>query len=119
MLLQVRWHRRERLEQVRKDPLIGRGNRVAGVDQIEIDGPVIGIDDNFHRIANVVEIELRHGLRRREIGTRRIGVLHPEHSPIADHQIGIMIEPEERSDGAHPFPYIAPDHDPAVVRDVA
>ena len=119
VLLQVRRHRRERLEQARKDALVGRGDRVDGIDQIEVDGPVVSIDDNLHRIANVVEIEVLRRLRGREIGTRRVGVLHPEHPPTADDQIGIVIEPEEGSDGANPFLDIAPDHGPAVGRDVA
>ena len=118
VLLKVRRHRRERLEQARKDALVGQGNRVAGVHQIEVDGSVIGIDDDLHRIANIVEIEVLRWLRRGEVGTRRVGVLHPEHPPIADDQIRIVVEPEERSDRSYSFPDIAPDHDPAVGGDV-
>src|SRR5207247_8137258 len=70
VLLQIRRHGRERLEQARKDALVGRGDRVAGVDQIKVDGSVIGVDDDLHRIANVVEIKVLRWLRRGEIGTR-------------------------------------------------
>jgi len=48
VLLQVRGHSRERLEQARKDTLEGCGDRVTGVHQIKVDGSVIGIDDDLH-----------------------------------------------------------------------
>ncbi len=119
VLLQVWRHGRERFEQTGKDALVGPGNRIAAVDQIEVDGPVICIDNNLHRIANVVEVDAWGRLRRGEIGARRVGVLHPEHPPVADNEVWIMIEPEEWCDRMHPLLDITPDHDPAVGRDVA
>src|SRR5262245_50362729 len=79
---------------------------------------MIGIDDDLHRIPDVVEIEILLRRRRGKPGARRISVLYPEHPPAADSQIGIMIEPEEGRDRWYPFPNIAPDHDPTVRRDV-
>src|SRR5262249_23970186 len=48
VLLQVRRHDSERLEQLWKDPLVCPGDRVRGVYQIKVDGPIKGIDDDLH-----------------------------------------------------------------------
>ena len=119
MSLQICRHGRKRLEQSREDALVGSGDRIRRVSQIEIDRAVIGIDDDLHGIADVVEIEVRRRLRRRKIVARRIGILHPEHPALADDQIGVTIKGQEWGDRAYPLLNTAPDHYSAVVGDVA
>ena len=119
VLLQARRHGSERLEQAREDALVGRRDRVCGIHQIKVDGPVIGVDDDLHRIADVVKIEVLRGLCIGKIIARRIGILHPEQPPVADHQIGVVVEAQERGDRAHPFLDIAADHNSTVAGVVA
>ena len=99
--------------------MVGRGDRVHGIHQVKVDGPVIGIDNHLYRIADVVEVDALRGLRIGKIAARRIGILHPEQPPIVDHQIGVVVEAQERGDRAYPFPDVAAEHDPAVAGDVA
>ena len=63
--------------------------------------------------------ELGQRLRVGEIATRRIGILHPEEPPLADHEVGVLVEAEERGNRPHPFLDVATEHDPTVAGDVA
>src|ERR1035437_10417142 len=72
------------------------------------------VDNDLHRITNVVEIETLRRLCIGKIVARRIGVLDPDQSPVADHQIGVVIEAQERGDCAHPFLDVAADEETGI-----
>ena len=107
------------LNRTGEDAPVGCGDRICGIDQIEVDGSVIGIDDDLYRITDVIEIETLRRLRIGKIVTRRIGILHPKQPSAADYQIRVMVEAEGWGDRAHPILDDAMNHDPTVGRDVA
>ena len=77
---------------------------VSEVDQVEIDGAVIGIDNNLDRVPNVVELAPEgRRLSVRKIVARRVGILDPEEPPVADHEVWVLIQPKEGSDRLHPL----------------
>ena len=52
---QRRRHLGERLEQAGEDPRVGGRNRIAGIRQVDRGRAVVGVDDDLHRVADVVE----------------------------------------------------------------
>jgi hypothetical protein len=92
---------------------------VRSIHYIECDGPVIGIDNHFHRIANVVDVAVGLRLGVGEPPACGVGVLYPIEPPVADHHIGVVIKLQERRDRLHTILNVAMEHDPAVVDDVA
>ena len=87
-------HRRQVAEQFGHGRPVGPDDRVVGLDDIEGDIAVVGVDHDLQGIADVVvgvEIGLRVGIG---LGNR-IGVLDPiEPAPI-DREVGIVVELEE------------------------
>src|SRR3984893_6103234 len=53
------------------------------------------------------------------MATRRIGILHPEEPPLADHEVGVPVEAEERGNRPHPVLNGPTEHDPTVAGDIA
>src|SRR6266567_4381338 len=110
---------RKRSEESREDALVGRGDRVRGIREVEVDLAVIGIDHDLDRIADIIEFPIRNWLSVREIIARRIGVLHPEQPPFADDDVGIVVEAKERSNRPYPVLDGTAEHDPTVAGNVA
>ena len=97
---QVFGHVAQRPEQVRENPPERRGDRVLGIQQVEHDLAVIGVDRHLDRVANVVDAA---GRRRRigVAGADGIGVLNPDQTPVGDRQVRITVVHEERRDPLH------------------
>src|ERR1019366_10765664 len=84
VLLQIRWHGLERLEQPRENAPVGCDHWIGWVRYIKVHRPVVGVDDDLHRISNVIRSSTRKGLGIGEPLTRSVSVLHPEEPPVAD-----------------------------------
>ena len=58
MTPQIRRHVFERVKQGGESPLITPYDRVVGINHVKTNGAVVGIDDDLHRIPDVVEVSL-------------------------------------------------------------
>src|ERR1700730_18548668 len=119
MLLQVLGNGRQWLEEPREDALVGRGDRVRGICHVKCYRPVVGVDDGFDRIADVIELQAGKCLGVWEIATRRISILHPEEPALTGPQVGALAEAAESGDGPHPLLNGTAEHDPTVAGDIA
>ena len=83
------------LEQVGEDVLPDLDDGVLVVDDVEVDGAVVGVDHRLDRVAHVV---VTHAVRLR-VGVAvgdRVGVLDPvEAAVLADDDVGVGVELEE------------------------
>ena len=65
MLPQAFRHRRRVLEERRENSPVSVDDRVARVEHVERRRPVVGVDDDLHAIADVVDaIAAEHGMAR-------------------------------------------------------
>ena len=118
MPLQLLRHRRQRLEEPGEAALVGGGDRVGGIHHVQVHRPVVGIDDDLDRIADIVQPQLWEGPGVGERGTRGVGILHPHEPPRTDHHIGVVVQTEERGNRPHAVLDGAAHHDPAVSGDI-
>ena len=49
-----------RLKQIRKDGLISFDNRIAWLEDIKLDGPIVRVYNCLYRVANVVDVLARY-----------------------------------------------------------
>src|SRR5215469_5849365 len=96
MLTQARRHFVERAEQARKSRLVNAYDRIRGIDDVEADIALVGIDHNLHRIANVTESIVSWLGVGKSVGDG-IGVLYPEKPSLVDDEVGIAIQCQEGS----------------------
>src|SRR4029077_14517435 len=119
VLLEIRWHGIERLEQLWEYTAVGREDWVRGVRHVEIHAAVIGIDDDLDRVADVVRPPVRKSLRVGEPAAPGVGVPYPEETPRADHQIGVTVEAQKRGYRFHPVRNVAAEQDARAVGEIA
>ena len=84
-------------------------------------GPVVGVDCDFDRIADVVQPRDWHPRHRRRVRIPvrgGVGVLHPDQPPVRNRQIRIRVIEEERGHALHPFRDAAVDHQAALFGEV-
>ena len=121
MLAQIGRHGRRILEQAGEDASIGRQDGVLKVEDVEGGGSVVGIDDRLDAVAHVV-----HGLAVNRV-MRRVGVAvrlgkrieNPRQaSVVAQDNVRISVEGEERRQGRDPVPHFAPHQEAAVRVDI-
>ena len=114
MRLEVGRQRVERLEGAGEGRGVDAEHGVLRVDRVEAHVPLVGVDHDLDRVADVADPALgRLGIRK-ALG-RRVGVLDPDQAPLVDHEVGVAIEDEERRDLADPVLDLAPELDPAVL----
>ena len=109
MAAQVLGHRGERAEEPGEDRLQGSRDRLL-IRQVERRRAVVGVDDDLHGVAYVVDA----AGRRCGVGilpADGVGVHHPDELPFRDDQIRVVVVSEERSDRRHAV------EDVAVVED--
>ncbi len=117
MVPQILRHGLEILEQNREDPPVGLDHRVVGIGDVKIHGSVVGVDHDLHRIPDVVA-ELGDHLRIRVSVAGGVRVEDPSEPAFGDHQIGVVVEPQEGDDLAHALDDVAVHQHPAFVVDV-
>ena len=92
------------------------------------DGARVRVDLDLHRVPHVVrvpgEVVVRRGIqgnlvRVGVLGGGGVGVPYPFQAAVGHHQVGILVERQERDGLAHPRLQIAVDHDAAVRLDLA
>ena len=97
---------------------VGLHDGVVGVDDVEGHLAVVGVDDDLHRVAHVVEpgpVEVAAGGdpgRVRPLGVREatgggVGVVDPLDLAVEQHRVGVGVEAEEGGRLAHPFVDVA------------
>ena len=118
VLLQISWHGLERLEQLGENAPVGCDHRIRGIRYIEVHRPVVGVDDDLHRISDVIRSSTGKRLSIGEPIARRVSVLHPEEPPVAHHHIGVMVQAEEGGNCANAILDVATDKNAALARDV-
>ena len=118
---QVRWHGGGIAEQRRKDGAIRGKDGIGGVEYVERDRAVVGVDGHLDAVAHVVDL----AVAERVVGGVGIGfgggegVEHPgQAAVVADHDIGVRIEGEKWSQGLDAIMKGAPHQQNAVGIDV-
>ena len=116
-----------RVEQVRERLGPGVDHRVGGVDDVEGDRALVGVDGGLHRVADVVvgvaqaavgrQLVVLRVLGVRVAGARRVAVQHPHQLPVRDDRIGIGVEVQEGRQHLHPLSDVADVEDAAVLVD--
>ena len=95
---------------------VGLQDRVGRVDDVEVDGAVVGVDDDLDGVADVVEpvIEVgalepvdRRPLRVRVPVRRRVGVEDPLDATVDDDRIRVLVEGQERRQRTGPVVDVA------------
>ena len=91
-------------------------DRIRGVDNVQIDGSVVRVDDGLHAVAHVVErmVQARRGTEVVGVRllcvriTRRRGerIDDPQHPVATDDRIGVGVEVKERGDLGHAIPHV-------------
>ena len=107
-------HGGERLEQPGEDP----GNRadqgIRRIRDVEAHRPVVGVHGHLDSVAHVVA----HPARRRRVGEPLrdgVAIQQPDEAPRGrDHQVGIVVVPEERGNPLDPLPDVPVDQHPTV-----
>ena len=105
MVLQIFGHRAKRLEQSREGIAVGLNDGVLFVGDVVVHGAVVGVNRNFYRVADVVDIGLgiRRGIREASAVGKRI--LNPnEIAFVGQHDVRIAIQFQEG--GNHPYPVL-------------
>ena len=106
-------HGRYRLEQARKPAGVSLDHGVVGIGDVEVHRAVVGIHHGLHRVAHVVADALG-GLGVRIAVGCGVAVDDPEEASLRrHHQVGVLVEVEERRQLPHPVV------NPAVVEDAA
>ena len=114
MPAQVRRHRLERPEEARERVGVRAHQRVARVGEVVRHGPVVGVQGRLDGVPDVVA-EPGDGIRVRVAVGDRVPVEDPhEASVVGHHDVGVVVELEERRDLAHPLLDAPVDHDPTV-----
>src|SRR5690606_10097124 len=116
VILQASRQFRKRLEEVREDGSVDPKNRVVFIDDVVVDGAIIGIDHDLDRVPDVVESG--YGLCVWKSVGRRVGILNPDQSTAIQHEIGIAVELQERRDLPDAILHATPDLQPAFWLDV-
>ncbi len=91
-------------------------DRVAGIREVEGDLAVVGIDDDLHRVPDVVDAA--GGRRVRIARTRGVGVPDPAQSPVGHDQVRVRVVGEERCDRGHPLTNLPVEHHASLGADV-
>src|SRR5208283_5384889 len=89
-----------------------------GIRYVEVRRPVVGVDDDLHRISDVICSFIRKGLGIGEPIACRVSVLHPEEPPVADYHIGVMVQAEEGGNCPNAVLDVATEQNTTFARDV-
>ena len=99
--LQPGRHLAEGFEEAGEDGPVGVGDGVLAVDLVEGRGSAVGIDHHLDGVADIVDIRQRTAIvGRRRPAVRvmvcgRESVEDPVELPVDDHDVGILVEPQE------------------------
>ena len=85
----------------------------------EASATVIGVDDDFHRIADVIQTFPAQRLGIGEPVAGRISILYPKDPTVADDRIGVLVETEKRGDRLNAFGDVATEKNAALTRNGA
>ena len=118
MPAQVVRHLVERTQKFREDRLQRPDDRVLGVGQIERHRAVVGVDDDLHRVADVVDPG--GGPRRiRILVADRVGVQDPDQLAVRDDQVRVVVVAEEWGNRGHAVDDVPVIQDPTGRADLA
>ena len=98
-------------EHAREHGVPGARNRLIGIDQVEGNAAVIGVDHGLDRIAQVVA----HPLEMLRVGESigdGVAVEYPEQTPLVDDHVGVPVEPQEGRDLVDPLDDVSVDQHP-------
>ncbi len=120
-------HLVQRGEQVGERPVVGRGDRVLVIHDVEVHGPVVGVDHRLHGVAGVVEGVVEAAARGQLVGvgalgvrihrTGRVRVEHVLDPPVDDHRVRVRVPVQEGGQDRHALLDVPDVHDPALVGD--
>src|ERR1700730_11037229 len=106
MRVQVGRHIADWLEDARINPRPRLDYRVCRISNVEIGLAGVSIDDNLHRIANIIDLALA-ALRVGIVIAAGVTIDYPVKPAVMNDQIWIRILAEERGDRRHPFADVA------------
>ena len=111
---QLRRHAFEAFQESGIHAVIGLNDGVFGVGQIVIHCAVVRVHHDFHRVADVIELLVMRLGEGVAVGVG-VGVLDPEETLLGDHNVGILVQKNERRDGFDALDDVAPEEDAALV----
>ena len=93
VLFQVGRHVRLRFEHAGEDLFVGADDRVGGVEDVKAHVAVVGVKNDLHRVADVIDGAVRLGVGVTVGGG--IGVGDPIELATDDHHVGVRVKAEE------------------------
>src|SRR5579863_3201673 len=122
VLAEVGGHGGGRLEEMGKEVAVGAQHRVFFVEDVKMDGAVIGVDGGLDGVANVIHIAGAFDSDAAGIGMAvggHVAIDHPDEVAFGgDDEIGVAIPEQETGEGVEAVRHFAADHHAAFGREV-